>query len=44
MGNEPLVAPDDPGQVAYAGRLAGVEGQGDGEPGRIAERLRPGGP
>lgn len=44
MGDQPLVAPDDPGKVANAGGLAGLEGKRDGEPGRVAERLRPGRP
>jgi hypothetical protein len=44
MGDQPLVAPNDPGQVADTSRLARVEGERDGEPGRIAERLRPRGP
>jgi hypothetical protein len=43
VGDEPLVAADDPGEVADAGRLAGLEGKGDGETGRIAQGLRGGG-
>lgn len=44
MGDKPLIAPDDPGEVAHAGRLAGVEGERNGQPSRIAECLGPGGP
>jgi len=44
VGNKPLVAPDDPSQVTDTGRSAGVKGERDSEPGRIAERLQPGGP
>jgi hypothetical protein len=44
MGDKPLIAPDDPGEVADAGRLASVEGERDGQPSRIAERLGSGGP
>jgi len=40
MGNQPLVASDDPGQVTDAGGLAHLQGKGDGEASRIAERLR----
>ena len=44
MGDQPLVAPNDPGQVANAGDLAGLQGKRDREPGRIAEGLRSRGP
>jgi hypothetical protein len=39
VGDQPLVASDDPGEVADAGRVARVEGKGDGEAGRVAEGL-----
>jgi hypothetical protein len=44
VGDEPLVATDDPGQVTDAGGLAGIERERYGEPGRVAECLRPGRP
>lgn len=44
VGDEPLVAADDPGEVADAGRRPSLERNRDGEPGRVAERLRAGRP
>jgi hypothetical protein len=43
VGDQPLVAADDPGEVTDAGRLAGLQGQGDGQAGWIAEGLCGGG-
>jgi hypothetical protein len=43
MGDQALVAADDPGEVADTGRIAGLQGNGDGEAGRIAESLGGGG-
>jgi hypothetical protein len=40
MGDEPLVATDDPGEVADAGRLAGLERERQCQPRRIAQGLR----
>jgi hypothetical protein len=39
MGDEPLVAADDPGEVAHAGRLPCFQREGEGEAGRLTERL-----
>jgi hypothetical protein len=40
VGDQSLVAPYDPGQIADAGGLAGFQGKRDGKPGRITECLR----
>lgn len=40
VGDQSLVAPYDPGQIADAGGLAGFQGKRDGQPGRITECLR----
>jgi hypothetical protein len=43
MGDQPLVAVDDPGQVADTRRLTPVKGERNREPGRIAKRFPGGG-
>ncbi len=40
VGDQSLVAPYDPGQIADAGGLAGRQGKRDGQPGRITKCLR----
>jgi len=44
VGDQTLVAADDPGEVADAGDLAGLQGKRDREPGRVAEGFRALGP
>lgn len=44
VGDQSLVTLDDPGEVADAGRLAGLKGERHRQPGWVGESLRPGGP